>query len=134
MIKFASHQETVRRAGGYRPWVDKLVRSRWGRGVVDWAPSGDPLYAQILESNWDTKCECGERMVVDVGQPFYCPNCENAVNGYKARPVIFPDNKLQKEIERILVLRPFPQNRNWIAPLETLDDLKQENIDHGIPV
>lgn len=36
----------------------------------------------------------------------------------------------KKEVERITRMRP-PENQNWV-PGETLDDLRLENIEHGI--
>lgn len=37
-----------------------------------------------------------------------------------------------QEIERILLFRPRYENRNWLSS-ETLDDLRQQNRDNGLP-
>ena len=48
--------------------------------------------------------------------------------------IYFPLYPREKEqIERILRMRPAVKNMNWI-PEESLDDLRQQNIDHGDPV
>jgi len=43
----------------------------------------------------------------------------------------YPEEKVQ--IEKILRLRSNRENMNWIAS-ETLEDLRQQNIEHGDPV
>ena len=133
MIRTADQQHTVRAAGGYRRWVEKLVNDRWAT-AVDWEMAGAPLKAWINYSNWAVNCDCcRESVVAEPGEPFYCPNCENAANGYKARPVDWPDENDRAEIEHMLLLRPNPDTRMWMAG-ETIDDLKRQNAECGLGV
>ena len=59
------------------------------------------------------------------GDLMVCGSC-----GQKSR-VLWPDDR--EGIESVLSHRPIPESRNWL-PGETVDDLKRENIEHGLVV
>ncbi len=95
-------------------------------------PIGPPLAAYVAQNRWIVVCECGDAWAVDPDQPYvYCFGCVNFYTGGAPRRVHFPED--WPAIERVLLLRPFPFNRNW-TPGETLDTLRQENVEHGLPV
>lgn len=128
-IRTASQQSSVIKAGGYRRYVERLVRDLWpGAAPVNWETRG-VVYAYVNRSSWAVNCPfCRDALVAQPGEPFYCRNCLMQANGGYAREVYFPDERA--EIERILLLRANPDTRNW-APHETVDDLKAENLEHG---
>lgn len=55
-----------------------------------------------------------------------CPEC-----GAVYKNVVFPDAEMVKALERLLLVRPRP-NQNWV-PTETLEFLARENMEHGVP-
>lgn len=70
----------------------------------------------------------------------YCPNAEQLQRFqsgfecsycYAAHDVIWPAENMVHSIERLLLMRPLPLNRNW-SPGETLPDLMRENAENGI--
>ena len=135
LILEAKHQLAVIKhaSGNYRGFIERECRMRW-QVHANWEVDQEtpPLYAEIDRAAWRVVCDtCREAMVIDYGEIYFCPNCLNAAQGGKARRVIFPEAK--DEIERLLSLRPNPNNRNWL-PQEKVEDLKTENITHGIAV
>lgn len=127
--------------GGYRPFVERECLMRWNVRP-NWQVEGEPLRAWVCRSDWRVDCDvCGDNLATEPGQPFFCPNCLNASNDNRARPVIWPDNR--GEIEAILSRRIIPSTRNWQAfqcardrfgnwlNEETIDDLRAEQIAHG---
>lgn len=144
MIRTATQQDIVRKSGGYRPFVLRATRARWTTvRAIDWtvdavqglkgtsSQTPEPaVAAYVLRSNWVARCpDCPEVMVVEPGEPFFCPNCLNAANGGRARAVIFPAERA--EIERLLLKRPAPENRNWLIG-EPVEHLRAENAAHGL--
>jgi len=130
MILRASDQQIVKKLGGYRGFVEKLVRDRW-RAPVNWTISG-VLPAEIIRSSWVVRCPfCAGAQVIDFGEAFFCVDCCMQANGFKAMGVLFPEDV--DAIEAVLLKRPDPNTRNWCAR-ESLEDLKRENIAHGIEV
>lgn len=130
-IRTANQQWAVRQAGGYKTWVNTVLDQRWQGARADWSMTGAPVLAQVVHGDWITPClDCAESIIVQPGEPFYCPNCQNVLNNGKSRTVIFPPN--QEEIEMILLARPMPENRNWL-PGETAEQLQEENREHGVP-
>ena len=99
-------------------------------------PKGKQAVAFILDGRWVAKCpDCEGQEVVDPDEPlFVCLNvrCLGQLNEYYPRLVRFPGAKKTKQIEEILLARPNPINRSWLID-EDMDQLKQENIDHGLP-
>lgn len=126
-----NEQYSAKRRGGYRAYVHHLLRMRYGI-APDWEMCDQPVTAWVNQGNWAANCECGGSMIVEPGEPYICPDCVNAAQGGKARPVIWPDEK--KDIEDILVMRPFQKNRNWLKD-ETVEMLVDENLAHsdGVP-
>jgi len=111
----------------YKQYLELTLRERWPTHSkpLDWTPAGEPLLAEIGGSNWRVRCDtCTEIIIYEPGEPFICPQCLNATNGYKARPVEMPADR--KEIERILLERPVPETRDW-SPTETAAQLRAEN-------
>jgi hypothetical protein len=69
---------------------------------------------------------CNGALILRPGTPaFDCPTCGSAWE------VIWPSEATCHGIVRLLMMRPDPQNRNWM-PGETLIDLMVENGQHGI--
>ena len=61
---------------------------------------------------------------------FLCTTCKNSYIGNKVRKVKMPDKR--KQIENVLSKRLI-QNRHWTSK-ETMEDLENENIAHGLEV
>lgn len=74
---------------------------------------------------------CAGAQVIEPGEPFCCVDCVMSGNEGYSMDVVYPEERA--EIERILMLRPNPLNRNWL-PHETIADLIAENLEHGIEV
>lgn len=131
VIRTANQQWSVRTAGGYKTWINTLLDQRWAGARADWEVAGLPVLAFVVNSDWVVHCpDCTEQVIAQPGEPFYCPECQNVMNAGKSHSVIFPTN--QEEIETVLLARPLPATRNWLLG-ETIKQLKQENLDHGVP-
>lgn len=128
-ILVASDSIVVRSAGGYKNFITRQALTYWNdeRARPQWEIDGAPISARIISSKWAVKCECGETCTIEPGQPWFCWYCLNMKNGGKARMVVWPDNR--SEIESVLLKRFRPDERNWTA--ETIEELRQENIEHG---
>lgn len=82
-------------------------RINWSRPIVD-CPSP----------------HCRSALLLEPGTPLYeCWDCHTTA------PIVWPDN--WADIVQVLALRPDPVTRNW-APGESLMDLVEENLLHGI--
>lgn len=128
-ILTASQQFAIQRAGGYRKFIELTTSKRWAMARVNWQTRGQ-IPAYIGRSSWRANCPfCTESVVAEPGQPFFCPNCLMLQNGGLAMETVFP--KERAEIERLLLLRPNPENRNWL-PGERIGHLIIENVEHGI--
>lgn len=85
--------------------------------------SGYPL---VRHGIWKLACSCGEHPVYSPEWRLACCfYCGAVYEGVEPPPAM-------AEIERVLLLRPQMTTRNWCHP-ETVDDLRQENADHGDP-
>lgn len=74
--------------------------------------SGPPVYARVEQGAWIADCECKGAQFVDPDEPIYfCFNCGNKANDHKLRPVIFPSQEEQKNIEALLLERPVIETR-----------------------
>ncbi len=83
------------------------ARANWGRWVVD--------CPRCPSARWFTP-----------GMPeFTCLDC-----GMQAE-VIWPPPDMVSGVERLLMMRPNVATRNWLHG-ESLHDLLQENLDHGL--
>ena len=78
-------------------------------------------------SRWIVDCPaCPAALTMQPGSPqFACWDC-----GCRAE-VLWPTEDMVRGVERLLMMRPLAQNRNW-EPGETLHDLLAENVAHGI--
>lgn len=86
-----------------------------------------PLFARIGHARWIVDCpNCNNVEFAFEDGFFFCSQCQNG-NG-KIRRVILP--KERPEIESILGKRLIV-NRHW-RPVETIETLLAENIEHGI--
>ena len=130
-IRIASQQQAIKQHGGYRRFVENCLRLRWSNYLkIDWAHPQGMVQAQVMRSNWVAKCpHCPSQMFVQPGEPFFCPDCAMQGNDYKPMTVVWP--KKRQAIERVLLQRKDPLNRNWLIG-ETVDDLINENLEHGI--
>ncbi len=124
------------RAGGMRPFLAMQMSRWWGGVLPKWDTRGE-VAAFVNHSRWIAKCPyCAGALTVGLDEPiFYCVECGMQANGGGpgqpgyAMDVIFP--RFWQDIEAVLLLRPDPATRNWL-PHETIDDLIQENIAHGV--
>lgn len=93
-------------------------------------------YAEVNHSRWIVHCPfpgCkGATMASRREHRFFCSSCLHAADPTCAKrwlPVIWPDEKVVVEIEKALLARPEPENRNWNAS-ETVRILQMENVQH----
>lgn len=92
-----------------------------------------PLTAWLQEDRWVAVCpDCGRnaQLVWEETPLYLCCACWNAAVGGTWRRVVWP--KERKAIERIVGMRHLAANRNW-QPGESLNLLRAENIEHGLP-
>ena len=83
--------------------------------------------ARIELGRWIADCPagCNNAFLVSKEQPFFL--CNNCGAGWVR--VVFPEDA--REIETVLLARPWETARNW-RPGETLEDLGMENRQHGL--
>src|SRR5437773_1564448 len=95
-------------------------------------PSTSLAYADF--GRWVVMCGRPDRCSAAIGPDegfrpfipgFICPECGAPTE------VIWPEPAMLQGVERLLMMRPHPKNRNW-RPGETLIDLMVENGQHGI--
>lgn len=145
-ILVATDLPDVFRMGGYRNWIAAMCMHRGA--FPNWNTAGKARPAWVCRGKWVVSCDaewregkCMEQILAQPGEPFFCPNCLNGLNGGLARPVEFPRNI--REIESILLRRAIPDTRNWYPdyaarnpsggwlPGETIRDLVREQVEHG---
>jgi hypothetical protein len=130
MIRQASDFPNVQQRGGYRPWIEFLVQSRWPGFIVTWNKSEITITAEIVRSNWVAVCpHCQTPILTEPDDLLFCPDCLMQADNFLAVTVKVP--VMGKEIEDLLVKRPDPMTRNWTTR-ETLEDLAAENAEHGV--
>lgn len=129
-IRMAEDQPILQHEGkNYRQWINKQVALRWRGASACWQIKGYPAIAQVIRSDWVARCpDCPEQIVIQLGQPFVCPHCQNARNDGYARPVRWPPDRTAGE--RVLLRRFDPNTRNWNPELESVADLQAENAAH----
>ncbi len=86
-----------------------VVYHNWGRWVAD---CPDPFCSNAEELG---------RGLTDIS--FVCSDCR------RISEVVWPDDR--DSITTLLDVRPVPSTRNW-TPSETVADLINENIEHGV--
>ncbi|QPC81075.1 hypothetical protein G4Y79_15330 [Phototrophicus methaneseepsis] len=125
-IPTANSEPQVRAAGGYRPWLMSLMKSRPPYIAPDLDDCKGVVYAEVISGTWAVKCPftgCHGALVAEPGEPYFCPDCLNQENNFKPCNVVFPEKK--EVIETLLLIRPKP-NRNWVVG-ETMESLRFEN-------
>ncbi len=97
-----------------------------------------PMVAVINHGIWIAACSCGAKgmpspgCIVFLDTPFgWCVRCGNQSWGGGWRPIDIPPEHERQIIEAILLRRPNIEDRNWEGPTESIDDLIQQNIEHG---
>lgn len=96
---------------------------------------GDAVaFARVSGSCWIADCPSGDgdAEFVNFSEPlFFCCTCRNV--GWEHRPlrVKLPTRQQREAVESALLKRPDPRTRNW-HPYEGIDNLKVENLTHGI--
>ena len=118
---------------GWRQFVAAVVKPGEKAPPAVALPANS-IMAYINEGRWIAECPAGDGMAfcASFREPlFWCPLCGNAANGGQWLNVAFPPQKAA--IERLLLLRPAVQNRNWVWP-ETVAGLARENLDHWLGV
>lgn len=131
LIKTANQQMAVRKIGRYRQWVERLCLERWGH-IIDWSRPLGFVAAEIVRSNWRVKCPfCKGAQVIQPGELFFCVDCCNQGNHFRPMRVMWPPQR--QTIEKLLLMRSDPLNRNWL-PHETVEMLIAENLEHGIGI
>ena len=129
MIVTANHWFSTTCENWLKSQVLPMAR-RFGVTIGSITQEVQPQGLEIRQGNWLAICACnGAEYGWEEGF-FVCLSCFNAAAGHKLLRTVFPAER--EEIENILELRPLP-NRNW-RPGETLEDLRRENIDHGLGV
>lgn len=87
-------------------------------------------FAEIYWGRWVVRCpnpHCDNALMLPFGHPVY--ECAGPYSCTTRADVVWPPNP--GDIVRILAMRPAPRNWNWV-PGETLHDLLEENLRHGI--
>jgi hypothetical protein len=132
-IREAHEHVNIQAAGGYRQWLRKLIALRWdtnGNAKIKWDEPQDETRAFVIRSNWVVECpHCNNACLAEPDALFACPDCLMQGNDHKPCRIVMPDARTQ--IEEILIKRPDPMTRNWLLS-ETVDDLRAENVEHGI--
>ena len=132
MIERAStvlRHHKVKTADDYLTFATRQIQKLRATGYTDLAIHDDhtPKRARIDWGRWVIDCECGAGNAVDPEWPFAaCPAC-----GAVHRNILYPPNR--EAIEAALNARPNQRNRFW-NPDETLDQLRTENLAHGLGV
>jgi hypothetical protein len=92
--------------------------------------------AWINHGAWCAWCvSCPNCDLVVPGQErFVCSFCSNAAEGGRWVRLEWPAKRDVEEAWKILALRPDVSTRNWIPSFESLDVLRAENVEHGLPL
>lgn len=86
-------------------------------------------YAEAQWGTWMARCPrpgCTNALGLVVGQDLFV--CEGGHACGLVAPVVWPADP--QAIETVLLMRPLPANRNWLAG-ETVEQLLAENAEHG---
>ena len=124
-LGFRAYLSTLRQANGIEP-----------AGLPDDDAIEGEVTAHINHGRWIVECGVCHTAVLmdDQDLVFYCPGCGTDAQW---RRVVMPDAAERAEIERLLLLRPGwhdkAPTRNW-TPGNSLEDLRRENLEHGLEV
>jgi hypothetical protein len=112
--------------------VCAFIRAQAGKPPppFDFRPRGEVI-AYVNHGRWVADCPfCASAMLCVPHDPyFWCVECGNYNNQDAPMAVVFPAN--WPDIEQTLEMRRDARNQNWKPP-ETVDELVQENNDHGV--
>lgn len=117
----------VRKAHGRE--VERECRVAIQRG--EFAPM--IIHAEINTGRWIVKCPVcpGAQMAHRTERWFFCTDCLNQHIDSRMASVNWPDESEVRELQRVLMDRPVPLNRNW-KPGETVEHLERENAARGV--
>jgi hypothetical protein len=113
----------VRSAADYDAWHKHAIASR---GVAMRSESDETVIARVNHGRLIAicpSCECG--MFVLRAEPMAC--CAECGNLY--RSVEMPAEL--STLAALLLARPKREHQNW-QPTETIDDIRRENLEHGV--
>lgn len=126
--------------GGLEAYVLNFVRAEHGETVAkdagafvhNPATSSQAVRALVNGGRWIVRCSScsGAQFASRSDRRFFCSSCLNHANNNRWIGVEWPDDASIQRIERALMLRPNPANRNW-EPGESVADLDRENGLHG---
>lgn len=66
------------------------------------APDAEPVVAYMNYARWVADCGCGSAVMLFRGEPgawYWCPACGNAATGGMLRPVTWPANRAQIDLD-----------------------------------
>ena len=97
-------------------------------GVMSFRKSNKRLKAYVNEGRWIADCpRCNGGVAVWVGMPdAACYDCGRVFSDIR-----FPSADKILKAERLLMKRPSSMNMNWDPDLQTIANLKEENLLHG---
>jgi hypothetical protein len=102
--------------------------TKWGRHGH--AP-GAPAFVHLIRGRWVVRCPFCPRLVAFMKQErFVCPLCGNAAAGGRYAEVRAPSIEFAQALQPLMLLRPV-ENRSWLHG-ETLNQIRAENIEHGL--
>lgn len=105
VIQYADDEFGVSTFG---PWLDVLDARAADAGQpppprpLGEAPDAAPVIARMNYARWLADCGCGSAVMLFRGEPgrwFWCPACGNTASAGKLRPVIWPANRAQIDID-----------------------------------
>lgn len=113
---------------------ERIVMKHWAlapRAGMPQGSHGTQTPALVRQGRWLVICPwCASAQNASTeDHRFFCIECSNGAVDGKWITVVWPDER--EDIETLLGNRPLPSQRNWEPP-ETLDELRKENIEHGI--
>jgi hypothetical protein len=128
VIQQACDMHGVRNTEAYRRRHAAAIAKKRASGQrIAVVESTEAVVARVDHGRWIADCPCGAGNAVDVDAKIaLCFGC-----GTVHLNVTLPDATSLRAIERALVARAHVKTRNW-NPDETVDDLKRENLAHGV--
>lgn len=103
-ITYADHEFGV---SDFQAWLEVMDarQADLGRPPVPRplgeAPDAPPAVARMNYGRWLADCDCGSAVLLFrcTAAWFWCPACGNATSSGKLRPVIWPENHAQIDID-----------------------------------
>jgi hypothetical protein len=124
MLRLQGPSEIYAHRGVHSPETYRAAAERAGE-LLD---RDLPLYAHVSEGRWVADCPCcNAGIAIHPEWPnAYCFGCHAAFSDIRI-PSDWP------EVERLLMLRPVPRNRNFRRH-ESVVHLIHENVAHGVEI